>query len=429
MADQTPGNAIVTYRSFGTAFAQPTAQQLAERTPFESTDTAADETALRAQLSDALAALEREGLRQGPGMMTAVQHQFASLLQSHMLEQPPPGDLRQLPPARSEQSAFEVKYDEHDILGWVGSVFTWWKKITPEPWRTAAPQAEPIGRGRQLRVALLADWGTGLYGAPVCARSIAADANPLDLLLHLGDVYYSGTQREVRTRFLNVWPSRAGAISRACNANHEMYTGGEGYFREILPAFQQPASYFALQNEDWLLVGLDSAYIDHDLAGEQVAWLDRILAAAGSRRVVLFSHHQPYSLLDSQGPKLVAKLGHLLGKQRIFAWYWGHEHRCVLYDRHPAWNLFGRCIGHGGYPYFRDATGHLPLAEGTAWRRLETKNMVPGGLLLDAPNRYVAGEEERYGANGYLTLEFDGAHLTEVVHDPDGSLLRTQQLV
>jgi hypothetical protein len=427
MADKSPENAIVTYRSFGRAFERPP-ERLAHGSAFESTASAADETALRAQLSEALAALERESVRQGPGMIAAVQHQFASLLQSHMLEQPPPGDLRELPPTRSEQSAFEVKYDEHDILGWVGSVFTWWKKITPEPWRAAPNGPEPIGRGSKLRLAMIADWGTGLYGAPVCARSIERDPNPIDLLLHLGDVYYSGTQNEVRTRFLNVWPKRAGAVSRACNANHEMYTGGEGYFRQILPAFNQPASYFALQNDHWLLVGLDSAYIDHDLAGDQVAWLDGIVQRAGDRRVVLFSHHQPYSLLDSQGPKLVAKLGHLLGRKRIFAWYWGHEHRCVLYDRHPSWDLYGRCIGHGGYPYFREGTSALPLAEGTAWRRLETKNLVPGGLILDAPNRYVTGEEEKYGANGYLTLEFDDTHLNESVYDPDGTLLRTQQL-
>lgn len=428
MAETPTNNAIVTYRSFGGAFDQPAPQPLTEPSAFESFDPAED-TALRAQLSAALAALEEETARQGPGMMASVQNQFASLLQSRMLEEPPPGDMSTLPPARSEQSAFEVKYDERDILGWVGSVFTWWKKIKPEPWLTAADTPEPIGRGGNLRVAMMADWGTGLYGAPVCARSIERDPKPVDLMLHLGDVYYSGTVNEVRTRFLNVWPKRAGAVSRACNANHEMYVGGEGYFREMLPAFSQKASYFALQNDDWLLVGLDTAYEDHDLAGDQVAWLDRLISRAGDRKLVLFSHHQPYSLLDSQGPKLVSKLGHLLGRKKIAAWYWGHEHRCVLYDAHPAWGVLGRCIGHGGYPYFRAGIGQPPLAEGTVWRRLETKNLVPGALILDAPNRYVSGEEEKYGANGYLTLEFDGGRLNESVHDPDGTVLRERQIV
>jgi len=429
MAEKSPDNAIVTYRSFSGAFDRLPARPLTDSpSAFESVTDPAEDSALRAQLSAALSALEDETNRQGPGMMAAVPNQFASLLQSRMLEVPPPGDLQALPLAADSRSPFEVKYDEHDILGWVGSVFSWWKKIVPEPWRTAPEDPEPIGTGSRLRLAMVADWGTGLYGAPVCARSIETDPRPLDLLVHLGDIYYSGTAHEVSTRFLNVWPKRAGALSRACNANHEMYTGGEGYFRVLLPAFRQPASYFALQTDHWVLVGLDSAYADHDLAGDQVAWLERVVQKAGPRKVVLFSHHQPFSLFDSQGPKLVEKLGRLLGQRKIFAWYWGHEHRCVLYDAHPAWGLHGRCIGHGGYPYFRDRLSALPVAEGKVWRRVEPKNLIPGAIVLDAPNRYVAGEEERYGANGYLTLEFDANRLNEVVHEPDGTVLRERQL-
>lgn len=429
MPEKSPANAIVTYRSFGGAFDTPAPLPRAGgSSPFESLEDPAQDTALRAQLSAALASLEDETVRQGPGMMAAVQNQFASLMQSRMLEEPPPGDLRSLPPAGSGQSAFEVKYDEKDILGWVGSVFTWWKKITPEPWLTPADTPDPIGTGAKLRLAMVADWGTGMYGAPVCARSIAQDPNPFNLLVHLGDIYYSGTQHEVRTRFLDNWPKRVDAISRACNANHEMYTGGEGYFRALLPAFKQPASYFALQNDSWVLAGLDSAYVDHDLAGNQVAWLEQIVAKAGDRKVVLFTHHQPYSLLDNQGPKLVEKLGRLLGRKKIFAWYWGHEHRCVIYDKHPAWGVHGRCIGHGGYPYFRDKIGNLPIAEGTLWRRLESKNLVPGAIVLDAPNKYVEGEADKYGANGYVTLNFDAHRLHEVIHEPDGTVLREREL-
>jgi Calcineurin-like phosphoesterase len=419
--------AIVTYRSLGHAFDRPIVQPLSQPSPFESVQDPAEETALRAELSVALAALEAESTRQGPGVLAAVPNQLASLIQSRMLEDPPPGDPLALG-SKPAQSAYEVKYDEHDILGWIGSVFTWWRRISPEPWRTPPDTPEQIGAGRKLRVAMVADWGTGLYGAPICARSIENDPKPVDLILHLGDIYYSGTQSEARTRFLEKWPKRAGALSRACNANHEMYTGGEGYFRAVLPAFGQPASYFALQNDDWVLIGLDSAYEDHDFAGDQMAWLERIAGAAGTRKIVLFTHHQPYSLLDNQGPKLVTKLGRILAEKRIFAWYWGHEHRCVLYDAHPAWGLLGRCIGHGGYPYFRDKLGAFPVTEGKIWRRMEPRNLVPGGIILDAPNQYVEGEEERYGANGYVTLEFDEHRLNETIHAPDGSIVRERQL-
>ncbi len=100
----------------------------------------------------------------------------------------------------------------------------------------------------------------------------------------------------------------------------------------------------------------------------------------------------------------------------------------MLYDAHPAWGLLGRCIGHGGYPYFRDKLSDLPMPEGNLWRRMEPKNLVPGALILDAPNQYVEGEEDQYGANGYVTLEFDEHRLNETIHAPDGSIVRDRQL-
>ena len=142
--------------------------------------------------------------------------------------------------------------------------------------------------------------------------------------------------------------------------------------------------------------------------------------------MLLFSHHQPYSLLDNQGPKLIAKLGRLLDAGEIFAWYWGHEHRCVLYDAHPRWKLHGRCVGHGGFPEYRDKLLSYPQ-EGV-FRRLGTRNLVPGGLVLDMPNAYIPSNPDRYGAHGYVTLELDGATLGERVHDPAGKVLLERAL-
>src|SRR5208337_3289914 len=101
------------------------------------------------------------------------------------------------------------------------------------------------------RIAILGDWGTGLYGAPVIGNSVRNDGDPFALLLHLGDVYYSGTHKEVKQRFLEVWPTRPGSINRSLNSNHEMYSGGDSYFDDILPQFGQEASYFAFQNQHW----------------------------------------------------------------------------------------------------------------------------------------------------------------------------------
>jgi hypothetical protein len=73
----------------------------------------------------------------------------------------------------------EVKFDEHDWLGWAGSFFSWWKKIVPYPW-LETPSNKKINN--TARIGILGDWATGLYGAPVCARSIEQDKNEYDVI-------------------------------------------------------------------------------------------------------------------------------------------------------------------------------------------------------------------------------------------------------
>jgi len=60
---------------------------------------------------------------------------------------------------------------------------------------------------------------------------------------------------EVRARFLGTWPKRPEAVNRALNSNHEMYSEGDAYFSQTLPAFDQPGSYFAYQNKNWTFIG------------------------------------------------------------------------------------------------------------------------------------------------------------------------------
>jgi hypothetical protein len=377
----------------------------------------ADPEAL-AEFSRALQLLQQAQVR--PGVMSTVEDAAVALLQTFIAEQ---ADQGKLTPAAG--GALEAKFDERDLLGWAGSFFTFWRRISPHKWLTAAPGADTVKN--TFRLTLLGDWGTGLYGAPVCAKSIAGSADRADLIFHLGDVYYSGTDKEVKNRMLAVWPEVPGAVSRALNGNHEMYTGGHAYFEHALTKFKQAASYFAYQNDHWLLAGLDTAYSDHDLHGDQVAWLENLVAKAGGRKLILFSHHQPFSLLDSQGPKLVKKLTNLLAAKRIFAWYWGHEHHCVLYKAHPAWGLQGRCVGHGGFPYFREKQFGDPPDRPT-WRQLDSKNLVPSALVLDGQNPYIEKHEKEYGPHGYMTVEFEGDTAFESVHDADGTVLRAQPL-
>jgi len=246
-----------------------------------------------------------------------------------------------------------------------------------------------------------------------------------EVLLHLGDVYYAGTKKEVQDRFLDKWPKSAGRISRALNSNHEMYSGGEGYFDLTLPAFNQPFNYFAMANKNWLLICLDSGYHEHTVDDEQAEWVENVIAQHGANRsVLLFSHHQLFSLYDSQGPKLARQLHKVLTSGKVVAWYCGHEHRCVLYNPHPIYKLRLRCLGHGGMPCKREDFTGLPststLEADTVWYQVPARDLVPGGLVLDGPNRDIKESPKKYGPNGYMTLEFAGAKLIERVFSPTG---------
>lgn len=372
----------------------------------------------------------------GGGIMTTTSDELGSLLQSFIAQQADDADaILPLP----NHGGFEAKFDTHDILGWAGSFFQWWRKLVPHKW-LAAPEGITKVTDGDLRIGLLADWGTGLYGAPECAKSIDRDPIPFDILLHLGDVYYSGTKKEIEKRFLPLWPKKARLAHLALNSNHEMYSGGWGYFDTILPrfremssAFKQSASYFAVANPHFTLVGLDTGYKDNDLAGDQAAWLERVAneSEKAGRKLVIFSHHQPFSAFEGNGDRIVEKLRPMLDQKRIFAWIFGHEHRLVVYDTHPEWDLRGRCIGHGGMPYFRDKLdGASP--EETAFygvgQREKGGIKTPPALVLDGPNPYLGEDRTKYGPNGYVVLELRGPEAFESYRLPDGTAVLERKL-
>ena len=367
----------------------------------------------------------------GGGVVVTVQDQEASLVQSVLAE-----IGTETRPAESGGEELQFATGGPDVdPRWLSVLYEKVAHLLDKHPMVRPATPEPETLSGNFRLAMAADWATGLYGAPVIAKTMStmgAD-RPFDLLMHLGDVYYSGTPAEVDERFLRCWPNGAGVRNRALNGNHDMYAGGHGYFDQILQAFSQNGSYFALQNEHWLLVGLDTAYEDHAMDGTQVAWLNLVIEqAGGDRKVVLFSHHQPFSRLSSQGPKLQDALRHHLEAGTITAWYWGHEHQCVIYDKHESWGMYGRCLGNGGVPEPRPNTvtnaeldpAHHGVGE-LVWRRLSATVNAPGSIVLDGPNRDMKkpSHQRRFGPHGFMTLTFEGPALFERVHLSDGTEL------
>lgn len=265
-------------------------------------------------------------------------------------------------------------------------------------------------------VALFSDWGTGEPTAQRVMQQIKA-RNPTHAI-HLGDVYYSGTPKEVKNRFLDVidlfGPPRSACKYFALNSNHEMYSGGYGYFDTTLPRFGQEASYFCLANKDWQLIGIDSGYEDHGLQDPQKEWLAAQLQQRGPKNVLL-SHHQLFSPYESVSDKrLPKKMGDLLAN--IYAWFWGHEHKCIILGDHLG--IKARCIGHAaipdsvpyGAPRFED----VPIVQVDERRSPEGVNVHGFALLKFAGSRLDVSYIDEFGAE-FFTERLDAGGAPAII--------------
>lgn len=255
----------------------------------------------QAQLPRALDAL-REA-EKNPAVMSTPQHQFASLLQSMIAE-------NATSTASLSTGQLEAKFDTTDWFGWAKTLWHMVKDARNRfPWQDPPAHAETIPHFRSTcTLAVFSDWGTGLYGAPKIAEQIEK-ASGIDIVMHLGDVYYSGTEGEFKDRFSKMWPKRPGALHRALNGNHEMYSGGRPFWSVVQQKpFEQKSTCFAYENDNWVIVGLDTAYQDFDLfqkdGHDEAAWLNSVVNTAVERgkRVVLSRITSPFLSSTNRGP-------------------------------------------------------------------------------------------------------------------------------
>jgi hypothetical protein len=276
-------------------------------------------------------------------------------------------------------------------------------------------------------VALLADWGTGQDDARRLLTKLAARSP--DVVLHLGDVYYSGTLNEVQNYFYAIWQKVLGLpevawgakLSRTAGAkkpatfhlagNHDMYAGGRPYYT-VIDMLGQPASYFCVRNDHWQFLALDTAVHDANpsqagqptwLEDSEVAWLKDKVNNAGGRKTILLSHHQLFTAYETIGghavnQRLLVQLQDVLPK--VTAWFWGHEHNLVIYR--PWLNVRARCIGNGAFPV-------LPS-------ELASPNPeVP----LDPVS--LAKDQSGFLAHGYVTMEIEGAAASVTYYQYDAA--------
>jgi len=253
------------------------------------------------------------------------------------------------------------------------------------PYRSGGDYVSDVNLPDNATVAIFADWGTGT-GAAIDLLGQIAGKKP-DVVFHLGDIYYSGTQPEVQARFLDPCRAALGNIPLfSLSGNHDMYSGGGGYYW-LVDQLGQRASYFCVRNGHWQFLAMDTGYNDFNpftvasnvtsLTDQEAAWHQAKVQDGRARnlKTVLLSHHQLFSAYEAigNGPVnnlLLSQFQGVLGD--VAAWFWGHEHSLSIYDSYQGLKC-GRCIGCASVPVFVDKDYYKPkfdvplvVAPGTA---------------------------------------------------------------
>jgi len=305
----------------------------------------------------------------------------------------------------------------------------------------------------EVSIALLSDWATNTQESDDIARD--ADTRNPDYTIHLGDTYYTGTEKEVEENFgaQGWWRNgRCGAF--ALPGNHEMYSNGKAYFTSLLPKMgiddgahriPQKAAYFALENEYWRVIGLDTGYYslkglfglaantELQLHNEQIDWLKNVVHLEKDMRgIILLSHHQYCSAFvkrdkndkvfsDDEFQNPAVQLAKLIGPGRPVLWFWGHEHRMSVYGCYQGKDgikAFGRCIGHSGMPTEILSDANMFRTDDYRKQVGESRKLV----LFDNRFRETI-DDTSVGHNGYVLLRLNKEKLIAEYYDEKNKIL------
>lgn len=285
--------------------------------------------------------------------------------------------------ARAKILEGELKYAPCDVLGWSECVTLYAKYKADQGKNPYLPNKNVvIDLGTKTRLAIIGDWGTGDSVAINVLQQVAR-FKP-DVLIHVGDIYYSGTQPEAQANFLDVCRSLFGVdvpLFSLCG-NHDMYSGGLGYYWLVNQIGQQ-ASYFCLQNANWQFLAMDTGNNDNNPltvntnmtslpmvnGWSEANWHLQKIQQAGARKTVMFSHHQLFSAFSSVGsvkdqayaynPNLFTNFQNVL--PNIEWWFWGHEHTLAVFEPYMGLKR-GRCVGASAVPVFTDQQSYTTAA-------------------------------------------------------------------
>lgn len=320
------------------------------------------------------------------------------------------------------------RYSTGDLLGWASCVTTYLayydlglKKPNYRDWKEAGGGDPSYGvirapLPRNAKIGIVGDWGTGMPDAVDLLQHMV-EHHQVDLVIHLGDVYYAGTPKEARRNVDEVIERVREATRRplpflTIPGNHDYYANATGFLQTIdgintagepradepLPgeAWRQRASYFCLRTEGggadgWQILGMDTGINDRHPLGanpnpalrpSEVEWhRDKLRSFAG--RTILMSHHQVFSASSKVNPQ--AKAGqasppnvnqNLLGafqeylEKKVVAWFWGHEHNLAVFGPVEGVPVArGRLLGSSSFEMYTESDPYKVNYPGVPYRQ------------------------------------------------------------
>lgn len=321
-------------------------------------------------------------------------------------------------------------------LWYNGGVFP----TTPAP---PPPIALSGATANTVNIGILGDWGSGSATAQNLMNQLVA-LKP-DYIVHVGDVYYAGSPQstdpnsstyylpgEETSNLVDLWPPGFSNNSFTLNSNHEMYSGGNGFFYDALGVLNTPAgsgtpfsaqqgsTCFALQFCGWTILGLDSAFMSSvtsalmtgsigGASGTQGKWIQSLKLTPAT--TIVLTHHNGFADDTTSGSPLWAEINGALGGDP-YAWYWGHVHNGIVYNSPisipltpgsilqpsvPAinTNTYARCLGHAALPY-----------------GLGTSLAGKAGIAWNANTPQPAPSKQLYNGFAMLTLSNASGQLT-----------------
>ncbi len=309
---------------------------------------------------------------------------------------------------------------------------------------------------KKYKIAVIGDWGTGKWEdgrQSQCPSQLVmkqVNSKKPDIIIHLGDVYYAGTNKSMLSEYKNeeknnlvkIWDQfiKTGPKSFTLNSNHEMYGGGKGYFdvalKDGLFKEQKNTSYFSLEFKSFVILGLDSAYFDksslymdgaffqpkNPKSQKQREFIQQKTAQARKhgKKIIIMTHHNPIQVdgtLDKKKRVLWDQMvtAMTIKKKKNYPdyWYWGHIHAGIVYTKGcdlGKFNVKSRCSGHAAIPFSKAFILKHAKAEGIVSYYANT-------LMKETASKPAIPAQKNRMLNGWTMITLDGSEIIEEFYE------------